>query len=175
MASYIFYINKRTKNLDKETLSLEKKTIKHSKTVMSRIMMPHQANSVGNVHGGEIIKFMDETAYVVARKHSHHNCVTARVDELQFLLPIYVDNLTTCQAHLIFVGKSSMQVKVKVEVQDLESDQKAKIALTAFFTMVALDKNGCPVKVPGLILKTEEEKTAYKHGEERYQSYKKKN
>ena len=61
-----------------------------NQVVMSRVMMPHQANVAGNVHGGEIMKFMDEAAYAVAMKYARCNCVTARVDELQFHLPIFV-------------------------------------------------------------------------------------
>ncbi len=151
---------------------MKKKTIKHSKTIMSRIMMPQQANPSGNVHGGEIMKFMDETAYVVARKHCHCNVVTARVDELQFLLPIYVDNLTTCRGKLVFVGRSSMEVSVEVLVENLEYEKQAKTALTAYFTMVALDDKGKPVQVPGLKLKTEAEKREFAEGKERYQKYK---
>ncbi|MFW5984775.1 MAG: acyl-CoA thioesterase [Halanaerobiaceae bacterium] len=153
---------------------MEKKTISYSRTVMSRIMLPNQANPAGNVHGGEIMKLMDDTAYVVARKHSRENVVTARVDELQFHQPIYVDNLTTCRAQLVFVGQTSMEVRVKVEVQDLESEENPRTALTAFFTMVALDKNGQPTKVPPLILETEEEKKEFAKGKKRYLRYKNK-
>lgn len=153
---------------------MEKKTISYSRTVMSRIMLPNQANPAGNVHGGEIMKLMDDTAYVVARKHSRENVVTARVDELQFHQPIYVDNLTTCRAQLVFVGQTSMEVRVKVEVQDLESEENPRTALTAFFTMVALDKNGQPTKVTPLILETEEEKKEFAKGKKRYLRYKNK-
>ncbi|MFW6278770.1 MAG: acyl-CoA thioesterase [Bacillota bacterium] len=153
---------------------MEKKTISYSRTVMSRIMLPNQANPAGNVHGGEIMKLMDDTAYVVARKHSRENVVTARVDELQFHQPIYVDNLTTCRAQLVFVGQTSMEVRVKVEVQDLESEENPRTALTAFFTMVALDKNGQPTQVPQLILETEEEKKEFAKGKKRYLRYKNK-
>jgi len=151
-----------------------KKTIKHSKTVMSQIMMPNQANSAGNVHGGEIVKIMDNTAYVVARRHAHYNIVTARVDELQFHLPVYVDNLITCRAKLVFVGKSSMEIYVEVEVEDLEDEKPPETALTAYFTMVALDKNGKPEPVPGLELKTKQEKNDYQEGKKRYKKHKQK-
>ena len=150
---------------------LDKKTVKHSKTVMSQIMLPGQANPAGNVHGGEIMKLMDDTAYVVARKHCRKNVVTARVDELQFHQPIYVDNLTTCHGKLIFVGTSSMEVSIKIEVDDLSSDEKPQTALTAFFTMVALDEKGNPIEVPDLKLKTKQEKKDFARGKERYLKY----
>ena len=151
---------------------MNKKPISHSRTVMSQIMLPGQANPAGNVHGGEIMKLMDNTAYAVARKHARCSVVTARVDELQFLKPIYVDNLTTCRAHLVFTGKTSMEVRVEVEVEDLETDQKPQTALTAYFTMVALDDSGDPTPVPGLELNTEKEKKEYNKGKQRYQKYK---
>ncbi|MFW5976384.1 MAG: acyl-CoA thioesterase [Bacillota bacterium] len=154
---------------------MDKKTIDYSKTVMSQVMMPNNANSEGNVHGGEIIKIMDNAAYVVARKHSRRNVVTARVDELQFHLPVYVGNLITCKAKLVFTGKSSMEVSVKVEVEDLESNETPKTALTAFFTMVALDDRGKPAAVPELLLKNSREKKAYKEGKKRYIRYKEEN
>ena len=100
---------------------VESKTVGYSRTVMSRIMLPSEANPAGNVHGGEIMKFMDTTAFVAAVKHCRTNVVTARVDELEFYLPILVGQLVTCRARLVFVGKSSMEVAVQVQVEDLKS------------------------------------------------------
>lgn len=151
---------------------MEEKTIAYSKTVMSHVMLPSQANYAGNIHGGEIMKIMDTAAYVVARKHARCNVVTARVDELKFHLPIFVGELVTCKAELVFVGRSSMEVFVKVEVEDLDSDQTPKTALTAFFTMVALDKKGRPNAVPKLSIIGPEEETAFGEGKKRYESYK---
>ena len=91
------------------------------KIVMSQVMLPHQANVAGNVHGGEIMKFMDMAAAAVAMKFSKGNCVTARVDELLFHLPIFVGALVTCTASLVYVGRTSMEVLVRVESEDLES------------------------------------------------------
>ena len=85
------------------------------KIVMSQVMLPHQANVAGNVHGGEIMKFMDMAAAAVAMKFSKGNCVTARVDELLFHLPIFVGALVTCTASLEYVGRTSMEVLVRVE------------------------------------------------------------
>lgn len=154
---------------------MEEKTVAYSKTVMSQVMMPNHANSEGNVHGGEIIKLMDNSAYVVARKHSRKNVVTGRVDELQFHLPVYVGNLIICRSRLVFVGNSSMEISVRVEVEDLEKDETPKKALTARFTMVAIDENGNPVQVPRLKLQSETEKKAFAEGKKRYQKYKRKN
>ena len=147
---------------------VESKTVAYSRTVMSRIMLPSEANPAGNVHGGEIMKFMDTTAFVAAVKHCRTNVVTARVDELEFYLPILVGQLVTCRTQLVFVGKSSMEVAVKVEVEDLKIDEPPRTALTAYFTMVALDDNCKPCEIPGLELQTPEEEALFKERQEIY-------
>lgn len=151
-----------------------KKSSLESKLVISEVMMPNQANVAGNIHGGEIMKLMDSTAYAAARKYAKSNVVTARVDELEFHLPIFIGNLVTVTAQVVFVGKSSMEVAVTVEVEDLECDgcQCRKKALSAFFTMVSLDEKGKPNLVPELVLDTSEELDAFKEGKQRYENYK---
>ena len=86
---------------------------------MSQVMLPHQANVAGNVHGGEIMKFMDTAAGAVAMKYSRSNCVTARVDELIFHLPIFVGALVTCTASIAYVGNTSMDVYVRVDSEEM--------------------------------------------------------
>lgn len=125
--------------------------------IMSQVMLPNQANVAGNVHGGEIMKFMDTTAGAVAIKYSKSNCVTARVDELEFHLPIFVGALVTCTATVVYVGRTSMEVFVNVEVEDLESNNGPQKALSAYFTMVSMGRNGKPQAVPEYIPETEEE------------------
>ena len=148
-----------------------------SKIVVSEVVWPHKANIAGNMHGGEVMKIMDSTAYASSRRYANSNTVTARVDELEFHLPIFIGDLLTCTAQVVYVGKSSMQVKVVVEVESLEcvGACRRNRALTAYFTMVSLDENGKPKLVPELIIETDEEKLAYEEGKERYerQKYKK--
>lgn len=134
---------------------------KRTKLIMNQVMLPSQANVAGNVHGGEIMKLMDTAAGAVAKKYSRCNVVTARVDELQFHLPIFVGALVTLNATVAYVGRTSMEVIVNVEVEDLESDTEPKRALSSYFTMVALDRNGHPRQVPQLIIETEEEQLLY--------------
>jgi acyl-CoA hydrolase len=134
---------------------------KRTKLIMSQVMLPSQANVAGNVHGGEIMKLMDTAAGAVARKYARCNVVTARVDELQFHRPIFVGALVTLTATVAYVGRTSMEVVVTVDVEDLESDSEPIQALSAYFTMVALDRNGRPRAVKPLVLETEEEKLLY--------------
>lgn len=134
---------------------------KRTRLIMSQVMLPSQANVAGNVHGGEVMKLMDTAAGAVAKKYARCNVVTARVDELQFHLPIFVGALVTLTATIAYVGRTSMEVIVTVDVEDLESDSEPKRALSSYFTMVALDKGGRPREVPRLQLDTEEERLLY--------------
>jgi len=143
-----------------------------NKIIISEVMMPSQANVAGNVHGGEIMKMMDSSAYAAARRYSRSNVVTARVDELEFHLPILIGDLVVCTAQIVFVGHSSMEVAVNVEVEDLEHEGKPQRALSAYFTMVALDRNAKPRSVPPLLLDTEETKNAFEEGKRRYEEHK---
>ncbi|MEA4922946.1 MAG: acyl-CoA thioesterase [Eubacteriaceae bacterium] len=125
--------------------------------VISQVMLPQQANVAGNVHGGDIMKQMDIAAGAVAMKYARANCVTARVDEIEFLLPIFVGALVTCTASIIYVGKTSMEVLVNVDAEDLESDSKPQRALSASFTMVCMGKNGRPQSIPHYVPETDDE------------------
>ena len=144
----------------------------NNRIVISQVMMPSQANPNGNVHGGEIMKMMDSTAYAAARKYARSNVVTARVDELEFHQPILIGDLVTCTADIVFVGHSSMEIAVNVEVEDLDHEGKPQKALSAYFTMVALDRNSRPKAVPPLILDTEEAREAFEAGRQRYEHHK---
>ena len=146
---------------------MQQKSTTDSKIVISEVMMPHQANVAGNIHGGEIIKIMDSCAYATARRFSRTNVVTARIDEVQFHLPIFIGDLLICTGQVIYVGKSSMEVSVTVDVEDLETEGQ-KRALTAYFTMIALDKKGRPTTVPRLLCESEEDKRAFAEGDRRY-------
>lgn len=146
-----------------------------SKIITSEVVWPHKANIAGNMHGGEIMKMMDSTAYASSRRYANSNTVTARVDELQFHSPVYIGDLITCTAEVVYVGRSSMQVKVIVEVESLECKDVCyrRRALSAYFTMVALDEDNKPVQVPSLIIETDEERANYEEGKAKYESQKK--
>jgi acyl-CoA hydrolase len=148
------------------------KSVNHSQVIMSNVMLPQHANPFGNVHGGDIMKMMDSAAGVVARRHARKNVVTARVDKLEFHLPIHIGNVVTCYGKLTFVGKSSMEVSVSVSVEDMSKDEPAKTALTAYFTFVALDDRGKSQQVPPLELANEEERRLFEEGRQRYLAYK---
>jgi acyl-CoA hydrolase len=125
--------------------------------VLAQVMLPFNANLAGNVHGGEIMKMMDNTAAALARKYSKGSCVTARVDELEFLLPVFMGSLVTCTAILVYVGKTSMEILVNVDAENISGTEGPKRALSAFFTMVAMGENGKPREIKPYVPQTEEE------------------
>jgi len=151
---------------------LKAKTVEESMASMGSLMHPGQGNPAGNIHGGEIIKLMDNTAGIVAYRHARTNVVTARVDQIEFLLPVHIGDILTCNAKLTFISKQSMEIMVTALVEELVIEPKVQVALTALFTMVALDEDGNPTEVPPLELKTEEEKRLFEEGQKRYLTYK---
>ncbi|MBE7030682.1 MAG: acyl-CoA thioesterase [Ruminococcaceae bacterium] len=151
---------------------MKRKTPAQSRSVISDMMLPSQANPAGNVHGGEIMKIMDTCAGVAAMRHANCNVVTLRVDGMVFHSPVYVGQLVLCEAELTFVGRTSMEIRVTLKVEDLTMDEPARTALSAYFTFVALDHHGRPRPVPGLELETDQQRQAFEQGQQRYQTYK---
>ena len=120
-------------------------------------MMPMYANHYGSVHGGMILKLADEAAFVAATKHARKNVVVASMDHIDFRHPVNVGDLLILSASIFHVGRTSMDVEVKIQAEKIKEGRKVDIGC-AYLTMVALDEKGKPTKVPGLILKTKEEK-----------------
>jgi acyl-CoA hydrolase len=147
---------------------MEGRKAEHSATSMSQMIWPDLAGRAGFAHGGEIMKMMDTAAGVVAVKHSHRDSVTARVEGINFYLPIKVYDLVTVDARLTFVGRSSMDVLVDVWAENIPREQKVH-ALTAYFIMVAVDEQGKPTEVPPLILSSDKDKALWEKGKQRYE------
>lgn len=137
------------------------------------IMEPQHSNIFGNVHGGEMMKMMDNTAGIAAAKQAKGMVVTARVDEIEFHQPVKIGDIVTVHAQVCYVGKSSIQVMVKVFVHDILDDKESDVALTAFFTMVHL-VDGKPLMVQPLLITNQEEKELYELGEKKYLEIQKK-
>jgi acyl-CoA hydrolase len=135
---------------------MKNKRPKDSTISMAIVMLPEDANPAGNVHGGVIMKHIDSAAGVVAVRHASSNAVTASIDRLDFHSPVYVGNLLMVKASLNMVGTTSMEVGVRVEAEDVMTGEVRHTA-SAYLTFVALDANGRPKKIPGLILESQEE------------------
>ncbi|OGX24607.1 MAG: hypothetical protein A3J51_02720 [Omnitrophica WOR_2 bacterium RIFCSPHIGHO2_02_FULL_45_21] len=135
---------------------MKTKTIADSAATLSGVMMPIDANHYGSVHGGTILKLVDEAAYVAATKHARKNVVVASMDHIEFKHPVNVGDLLTLKASIYHVGRTSMDVEVEIETEKIKQGKILKVG-SSYLTMVALDELGKPTRVPRLILKTKEE------------------
>jgi len=138
-----------------------------SRAEMTIIMLPSDANPKGNVFGGVILKHVDLIAGLCAKRHvGRANTVTASMDRVTFLKPVFIGNALILSARLNYVRKSSLEVEVTVEAEDLDDGIRIHTG-TAFVTMVALDKYGKPTQVPTLILEENDDKRRFQQGEAR--------
>ncbi len=137
-----------------------------SRVTISQVMLPSDANPQGNVHGGIIMKLVDEAGAIVAVRHSRCNVVTVAVDSMTFLSPIYVGNLVTFAASLSHVGRTSMEVEVLVEAEDPMTGEKTHTN-SAYVVYVALDERSQPHEVPPLLPESDEERERMARGKER--------
>jgi uncharacterized protein (TIGR00369 family) len=133
------------------------KTVAESALIMTQAMGPQDINPAGNVHGGVIMKLIDTAAGVVAIRHARANAVTASIDRLDFLYPAYSGDLVTFKASINLVNKTSMEIGVRVEAENLFTGEVRHTA-SAYLTYVALDESGRPTQVPGLILENENDR-----------------
>ena len=131
------------------------KSVVESRVSITELMLPAHSNFGGKVHGGYILNLMDQIAFACASKHSQQYCVTASVNRVDFLNPIEVGELVTLKARINYTGKTSMVVGVRVESENVRSG-KTKHCNSSYFTMVAKNKEGKNVKVPGLLLTDKE-------------------
>ena len=131
-------------------------TVDASKITLSELMLPSHSNFSGKIHGGYLLKLMDQIAFACASKYSGCYCVTASVDTVDFLNPVDVCELVTLKASVNYVGKTSMVVGIRVTSEHIQTGVK-KHCNSSYFTMVAKDENGQNVQVPKLILSNLEE------------------
>ncbi|MBX3610555.1 MAG: acyl-CoA thioesterase [Hydrogenophaga sp.] len=123
---------------------------------MTVLMTPDMANFSGNVHGGTVLKLLDQVAYACASRYAGRYVVTLSVDQVMFLQPIHVGELVTFLASVNHTGRSSMEIGVKVVAENIRT-QVVRHANSCFFTMVAVDDDGKPVAVPPLQPNTPDE------------------
>ena len=142
------------------------KPVSDSKSIISTQMLPSDANPTGNVHGGTILKQVDVAAGVTALRHARKNVVTASIDRMDFYNPVYVGNLLTLKASVNYVGKTSMEIGVRIETEDLKTGKVTHTG-SCYLTYVAMDSAGKPTEVPDVIPETPEEKRRWEAGKKR--------
>ena len=133
---------------------------------MVELVLPNDANTMGNVLGGRVLHWIDLAAAIVAHRHCRTEAVTASMDEVSFLAPIRIGQLACIAAKMTYVGRTSMEIRVDVQSEDLLSGERRQTS-TAYLTFVAVGKDGRPADVPPLLLETEEEKAEARAAEVR--------
>jgi uncharacterized protein (TIGR00369 family) len=147
---------------------MEGKKVSESRVIIAQAMNPENANPSGNVHGGDIMKLIDTAGGVAAARHARAHVVTASIDRLDFHHPVYIGDVITLKASVNYVGRTSMEVGVRVEAENVITGQVRHTG-SAYLTFVALDAQKKPIQLPPLILETDEERHRNQEAAERRQ------
>ena len=145
---------------------MEPKPPRLSHTTVAEVMMPHMANVLGNVHGGVLLGMMDRVGAVAAIRHAQQVCVTVSVDRVDFREPVRVGELVTMQASVNYAHRTSIEVGVRVEAENLLTGVK-RHTNSCYLTFVAIDEQGRPVPVAPVIPESDEEQARYRKAEQR--------
>ncbi|MGE5175077.1 MAG: acyl-CoA thioesterase [Hyphomicrobiales bacterium] len=136
---------------------------------MVELVLPNDANTLGNVLGGRVLHWIDLAAAIVAHRHCRSETVTVSLDQMSFLAPIKVGQMAVIDARMTYTGRTSMEIRVDVESEDLLTGARNRTS-TAYLTFVAIDKQGRPRPVPPLRPETEEERREARAAEARRQA-----
>ena len=132
---------------DQQSMNEESRSGVQPEGLVSELMMPHHVNNFGNVFGGVILSMVDRAALVAAMRHAGRNCLTVSINRVDFREPIYAGELVTCQARVTYVGRTSMEVGVRVVASNLLTGVQ-RHTNTCFLTFVAIDEHSRPVPIP---------------------------
>ena len=136
------------------------KGVSLSQMTTVRLMMPTDGNVQGNVFGGAIMRYMDEAAGIVAFQHARTNVVTASIDRMDFFDPVYVGNLLILKASVNYVGRTSMEVGVRIEAEDPLTGETTHTC-SSYLTFVAIDGDGRPTPIKPVVPATPDEKRRF--------------
>jgi uncharacterized protein (TIGR00369 family) len=142
------------------------KTIHASRVTISQLMHPEHANLLGNIHGGWIMKLVDEAGALACMRHAQRKVVTVAIDSMVFRQPIRIGDLIIINAEVSYVGRTSLEAEVQVLAENPITGEQTHTN-TAYLVYVALDDEGRPTSVPGLIAETEDEKRRMGKAQER--------
>jgi len=148
------------------TNSSSRKTVSASRIRLAQLMQPGQANNLGNVHGGWIMKLVDEAGALACMRHAQRRVVTVAIDSMVFRSPIRLGDLVLLNAEVTHTGRTSMEVEVQVQAENPITGERTQTN-TAYLVYVALDDDGKPVAVPPLIVETDDERRRQQEAEKR--------
>lgn len=144
----------------------QSKPVSTSKSILSMQMLPVDANPMGFVHGGTILKLVDTAAAVAAMRHARTNVVSASIDKMDFYHPVYVGNLLILKSSVNYTGRTSMEVGVRIEAEDLKTGKNSHTG-SSYVTYVALDEEGKPTEIPEVVPHSKEEKRRWREAKHR--------
>lgn len=144
------------------------RTVKETQHETSQMMLPQHSNNLGLVFGGVVLAMMDTASAVSAIRHARSICVTASVDRVDFREPIHLGDLVIMKCSVNYVGRTSMEVGVRVEAEDLQTGNR-RHTNSCYLTFVAIDRNGRPIEVPKLVPESEVEFRRYEAAQARRQ------
>jgi uncharacterized protein (TIGR00369 family) len=147
---------------------LEPRPVSASRVIISQLMQPENANLLGNVHGGHIMKLVDEAGALACMKHSRQRVVTVVIDRMTFKHPIRIGDLVTINAEVSYVGSTSMEAEVVVRAENPTTGEQWHTN-TAYLVYVALTEAGKPTRVPPLMAENDAERARMEAGAARQQ------
>ena len=145
---------------------LQPRSPEDSVSLVSELMMPHQVNNHGHVFGGVVLSMVDRAAGVASMRHAGRPCVTVSFDRVDFKEPIFTGEVVTCRARVNYVGRTSMEIGVRVEAENLFT-RETRHTNSCYLTFVAIDADHRPVPVPPLKLETDEDRRRFREGRKR--------
>lgn len=150
------------------TENLTPKTVKSSQVIMTEMVLPSHINALGSIFGGVIMSWIDIAAAICAQRHSNKTVVTASIDALNFVAPVYKGWIVNLKASTNFASTTSMEIGVRIDAENPITGETFHTA-TAYLTFVAIDKNLKPIPVPKLLPETADEKRRYEAAKNRRQ------
>ncbi|MCL4332631.1 MAG: acyl-CoA thioesterase [Candidatus Thermoplasmatota archaeon] len=147
-------------------MTTEKKSWRKSRAELQRIVLPADTNVLIDLYGGRLVEWIDNLAAIVAVKHANGRAVTGSIDSLFFLSPIRMGDVVRMEGRVTYVTRSTMEIEVNVFTDDPQTDE-TRFTTTAYLTYVAIDQNGKPREIPGLLLENDEDRQMFKEGEAR--------
>ncbi len=145
------------------------KPMRASRIAIAQLMQPEHANNHGNVHGGWIMKLVDEAGALACMRHANHRVVTVAIDQMQFHQPIRIGDLVTLTAEVTYAGRTSMEAEVRVVAENPLTGEQVHTN-TAYLVYVALDEDGQPARVPPLLAETESDRQRLAAAQQRQQA-----
>lgn len=147
----------------------QKRKVSDSQVIMTQLVLPGHTNSLGSVFGGTVMAWIDICAAIAAQRHSQKEVVTASIDQLSFVAPVYKGWVVNLKASVNFTSRTSMEIGVRVDAENPKTGETFHTA-SAYLTFVALGSSGKPISVPELELVTKEDKRRFEQAKQRRES-----